>query len=138
MDSQQKLRIMLRPLFADYEQEMVPASESEINTFTKRACDEDVPRDVVEELVAFYGVTNGIPCLDGFDFHRCDDILIFEWWDHRELWLAQRDFYTLRWAHNRFCLGDAGNVSFSKDDEYTALTSLIEGAITQWYGPSGV
>ena len=46
---------------------------------------------MIAELAAFYEVTDGVPCLDGFDFHAGGDEILFEWWDDRELWLGQRD-----------------------------------------------
>lgn len=67
---------------------------------------------MVDQLAEFYEVTNGVLCLDGLDFFRCDDLLLFELWSNGELWLAHRDFYAMRWANGKFCLGDASKVSF--------------------------
>ena len=133
VDDQQRVRELLSALFVQYEQSFSPASESAIRTFIERSRAKNVPPSVVEELVAFYKVTNGVPCLDGFDFHACDDEIIFEWWDHRELWLAQRDFYTMRWAGDRYCLGDASNVSFSPEYEFATVADLIERALSELY-----
>jgi len=133
MDDQQRMQEMLRPLFDQYELDFSPASESALRTFTERSLTRHVPPAVVQELVTFYKVTNGVPCLDGCDFHACDDQIIFAWWDQQELWLAQRDFYTMRWAGGRYCLGDATNVSFSPDYEFATIADLIEGALSEWY-----
>jgi len=134
MDIQEKIKELLTPLFAAYEEQMVPASEGMLKTFRQKGHDNGVPGIVIEELVTFYQVTNGVPCLDSFDFHACNDEIIYEWWGTRELWLAQRDFYTLRWSHNKFCLGDAANVSFSEEHEYQTLLDLLENALREWGG----
>jgi len=70
--------------------------------------------------------------LDGFDFHRCDDIILFEWWDQQELWLGQRDMDTLRWTNLGFCLGDASNVSYGQDYQFPTLLQLIEKGLKDW------
>ena len=79
------------------------------------------------QLLDFYSIVDGIPCLNSLDIHRCDDLILFEWWEQQELWLGQRDFYTVRWssAKKRFCIGDAGNVSFSKSDEYRTFAGAL-------------
>jgi hypothetical protein len=87
---------------------------------------------VIDQLVYFYSIVDGVPCLDSLDIHRCADLILFEWWDQQELWLGQKDFQTFRWSASkqRFCIGSAGNVSFSEDDEYStfaeALGHLVE------------
>jgi hypothetical protein len=136
MDIKQKLEKLLQPLFQSYDKTMTPASSESIANFRKKAHIKGVPSSVIGELTAFYEVTNGIPCLDSFDFHSCEDEILYEWWDSQELWLAQRDFYTLRWAKGKFCLGDASSISFSKEDEHMTLLDLIESAMKQWY-PEG-
>jgi hypothetical protein len=132
MEDQKRVRDLLAPLFASYGQAMNPASEEALHWFVRAADGRGVPHGVVEQLSRFYRVTNGVPCLDGFDFHTCDDDVLFEWWDRQEVWLGQRDFYTLRWAAGKFCLGDAANVSFSAEHEYETLVELLEGALREW------
>ena len=117
----------LQPLFDEYNVAMKPASESSLKMFQTRADERNIPKEVVTELANFYSVVDGVPCLDSLDIHCCADLILFEWWDQQELWLGQRDFYTLRWscAKDRFCIGDAGNVSFSESDEYRTFAEAL-------------
>src|SRR5262249_18508301 len=109
---------LLKPLFEDYKVAMKPASKNSLALFQARAKERKVPGDVVKQLADFYSTVDGVPCLNSLDIHRCDDLILFEWWNQQELWLGQRDFYTLRWSSSkkRFCIGDAGNVSFSESE----------------------
>ena len=128
---------LLRPLFDSYKAVMKPASESALKLFALRVNERKVPKDVVAQLTDFYSILDGVPCLDSLDIHRCDDIIIFEWWDERELWLGQRDFYTLRWSwsKDRFCIGDAGNVSFSPNDEYHTFAEALRYMVEMYDTP---
>lgn len=137
MDVGKRLTELLLPLFKSCDAKMVPASSESIDRFRSRASEEGVPSVAIDELVSLYRVTDGVPCLDSFAFFSCDDEAIYEWWDRQELWLAQRDFYTFRWARGMFCLGDASNVSFSGKYEFMTLVELIEGAFRDWY-PNGI
>lgn len=132
MDVGQRYRQLLEPLFREYDRAMVPATQAALDRFRERAREAGVPPEVIAELAAFYEVTDGVPCLDSFDFHAAGDEILFEWWNARELWLGQRDFYTLRWASGRFCLGDASNVSFSPEHETATLVGLLELALKEW------
>ena len=71
------------------------------------------------------------PCLDSLEIHRCADPIIFEWWDQQELWLGQRDNNILRWSSpkDRFCIGDASNVSFSPEHEYSTFAEALRGLV---------
>ena len=119
---------LLNPLFESYEVAIEPASESSLNVFKTRANERKVPQVVTDQLLNFYSIADGVPGLNSLDIHRCDDLIIFEWWDYQELWLGQRDFYTLRWSwsKDRFCIGDAGNVSFSESDEYCTFVEALQ------------
>lgn len=132
MGNQDRIKECLAPLFADYDREMSPANAGALAVFLRRAAEKGVPSKAIDQLAEFYTVTDGVPCLDSFDFHRCDDVTLFEWWDDEELWLAQRDFYTMRWSHGKFCLGDAGTVSFGNEYEFDSLTELLEAAFARW------
>lgn len=113
--------------------ELVPATDEQLASFESQASERGVPRSVVEELMSFYRITNGFEGLDGCDFHRCDDIILYEWWDDDELWLGQRDFYSLRWCEESgYCLGQAGDRSFSKEDEHDSLEGLLKHACKTW------
>jgi hypothetical protein len=127
MENPVELVPLLKPLFDKYEVAMVPASETSLNLFTARANQRKVPSEVIAQLSEFYSVVDGVPCLNSLDIHRCADLIIFEWWDERELWLGQRDFYTLRWswAKDKYCIGDAGNVSFSPSDEFRSFAEAV-------------
>jgi len=129
---------LLKPLFDVYETEMKSASEESLAEFRRRAGEHGVPQDVIAQLADFYSVTDGVvPCLDSLGIHSCADSILFEWWDHQELWLGQRDFYTLRWsqAKNRFCIGDAGNVSFSENDEYRTFAEALRHMVNLYDSP---
>src|SRR5262245_40515987 len=127
---------LLEPLFAAYEKPMEPASEASLELFRARTAERKVPRDVVAQLVEFYSVLDGVPCLDSLAIHPCADLILFEWWDQQELWLGQRDFYTLRWsqAKDRFCIGDASNVSFSASDEYRTFAEALRQMVKMYEG----
>jgi hypothetical protein len=118
---------LLEPLFDAYAVAITPASQRALDVFKTRADERKVPQDVAEQLIDFYSIVDGVPCLDSLDIHRCDDVIIFEWWDEQELWLGQRDVYTLRWSSSnaRFCIGDAGNVSCSADHEYRTFVEAL-------------
>ena len=118
---------LLKPLFDSYDVAIKPTSETSLNIFRARAVERQVPHDVVTQLTDFYALVDGVPCLDSLAIHRCEDLILFEWWDQDELWLGQRDFYTLRWSRSidRFCVGDAGNVSFSTSDEYRTFAEAL-------------
>lgn len=129
---------LLKRLFDIYEAPMKPATEASLSVFKARATERGVPGDVVTQLLEFYSVIDGVPCLDSLSIHSCDDIILFEWWDdQQELWLGQRDFYTLRWSSSkeRFCIGDAGNVSFSESDEYPTFAEALRHMV-RLYDPS--
>jgi hypothetical protein len=123
---------LLQPLFNAYELAMKPASDSSLNLFTARAVERQVSDDVIMQMVDFYSIVDGIPCLNSLDVHRCEDVILFEWWDQQELWLGQRDFYTLRWSQSkeRFCIGDASEVSFSTSDEYRTFAEALRHMVT--------
>jgi hypothetical protein len=125
---------LLQPLFVAYSVPMKPASEASLELFRTRAREREIPEDVIRQLVDFHSVIDGVPCLDSLDIHRCDDLILFEWWDQQELWLGQRDFYTLRWSMSkmRFCIGDASTVSFSENDEYAAFAEALRHLVRQY------
>ncbi len=128
--SAEQIKELLRPLFIDYDKEMAPASEGLIAEFCRQVQQRNIPEPAVEQLTGFYRVTNGVPCLNGFDFHRCDDDILYEWWDtDGHLWLGSFNDDVLRLADGKFCLGDAGNISYSDNDEFTTLRELIERVV---------
>ena len=92
----------------------------------------NIPTNVINQLIEFYEISNGIPCLDSFEFHSCNDKILYEWWNRQELWLGTRDMDILRWSKGRFCLGDASNTSYGRDYEFTSLIDLLEKAFLEW------
>lgn len=75
-----------------------------------------------------------MPHLDSLDIFRCDDRIIFERWEQRELWLGQRGDTTLRWslARDAFCIGDASNVSVSPDHEHRTFAAPLRHLVRQY------
>ncbi len=128
MASTVSIEALLKPLFDEHDVTMEPADESSLNLFKERTDDREVPPHVTKQLTHFYSIVDGVPCLDSLDIHRCDDLIIFEWWAQHELWLGQRDSFTLRWSRSkdRFCIGDGGNVSFSSQDEYQTFAEALQ------------
>jgi hypothetical protein len=121
-------------LFDEYGKTPTPATGKSLNAFIKRASEREVPEEVVAELSSFYSFANNVP----LGVHPCDDLVIFEWWDDdHQLWLGQRDFYTLRWADGRYCVGDAGDVSLSPADEFGTFAEAIERILPpEFRGPT--
>ena len=123
----------LLEIFVQVNKKIVPADENLLADFTRRAVEHGVPDSVAGQLVEFYRISNGTPCFDGFSLHRCDDEILFEWWESdRELWLGQRDCDVLRWADGKFCLGDASNTSYGEEYEFPTLVDLLEVAYKDW------
>jgi hypothetical protein len=127
MNSTSNFVALLKPLFDVYQVAMVPATARSLNLFTARAKKRKVPHEVIAQLTDFYSIVDGVRCLDSLAIHRCADLIIFEWWDQQELWLGQRDYYTLRWSWSKdsFCIGDAGDVSSSRKDEYPTFAKAL-------------
>jgi hypothetical protein len=130
---------LLKPLFDSCAVAMKPASKESLDQFQTRSDEHGVPHEVVTQLVDFYSIVDGVPCLNSLDIHRCADPVLFEWWDQQELWLGQRDFSTLRWSskEGKFCIGDAGNVSFSKSDEYRTFAESLRHMVDLYDLPKG-
>jgi hypothetical protein len=122
----------LSQLFADYDAKMTPASAAELKVFRDRAKERDVPVEAVKELSRFYQLSNGVPCLDSLDIHRCEDILLFEWWEDGELWLGGRDMNVFRWTGGKYCIGDAANASYGSDSDFQTLVDLIEADLSSY------
>lgn len=127
---QQKIKSILTSLIAkrDYLQ-LKPATHEQIEIFKNRAFERKVDSTVIEQLVDLYKVADFFYYEIVLGFHSCNDLDIFEWWDDKELWIGQRDFYTIRWANNKFCLGEPSTISFSEEYEFDTLIQLIEDCI---------
>ena len=128
--NQQKIKSLFNNLVdGDAGYKFQPATKENILIFTQRAIENGVDIKVIKQLVDLYEVADYFYYEIIIAFYPCDDLTIFEWWSDKELWLGQRDFYTLRYANNKFCLGDASSVSFSEEYEFNTLIELIEGCI---------
>ncbi|BHH82405.1 hypothetical protein [Desulforhopalus sp. 52FAK] len=129
----ENIKTLIKPLFDEYGAEILPASSIQVESFRSTALRRGVPISAIGQLVKFYQITNGIPCLDGFDFHRCEDEILYEWWDELELWLGAKDDDVLRWVDNKFCIGDTANLSYGKEYEFDSLVELIENSMKEWF-----
>lgn len=128
--TQLKIKSLLTKLVdGDNDYPIKPATKEQIDLFTKRATENKIEPKVIKQLIDFYEVADSFYYEIIIGFHGCDDLIIFEWWADKELWLGQRDFNTLRWANDKFCLGDASNISFSDEYQFDTLIELIEGCI---------
>ena len=137
-DINEKLVKLIKPIFDISEMDFCPASEKQISEFKKVTLEKGVPEKVTLELIKFYETTNGIPCLDSLSIHKINDLIIFEWWDDNELWLGQRDFYTIRWKDNKYHLGDASNLNYGEEYISDSLIGLLEIGFNQWYSDDDI
>lgn len=121
----------LNDLPKDFTYGVKPATDEQIEIFKKKSIQLGVNENVIKELISLYRVANPLDFEIIMSFHPCEDEIIFEWWEDGVLWLGQRDFNTLRWVDGKFCLGDAGNYSYSKENEYDTLVNLVQGCIKE-------
>jgi len=134
MTEREQIEKLLDPFFYLFRKSIPPASVEMFVNFHKQTLKLNVPDTVVEQLTDFYKVTNGVPNLDGFTFHACNDKRLFKWWSEKaELWLGSRENDVLRWKDSRFCLGDESNVSYSADYEFSTLSELLDKSFEKWY-----
>jgi len=110
---------------------VLPATNIQLEVFRTNAKRYGVKDSVIEELLSLYQVANKLDFEVILGFHSCDDEIIFEWWNEGVLWLGQRDFNTIRWVNDKYCLGDAGDYSYSKKNEYDTLEELVRGCIEE-------
>lgn len=122
---------LLHSLPLEYTEGISPASKENIEIFKRKAKEKGVENDVIDQLADLYAIADNFMYEVILGFHSCTDDMIFEWWQDGELWIGQRDFNTLRWANGKFCLGDAGSISFSEENEYDSLIDLIKGCIKE-------
>lgn len=126
---------LLKPLFEAYHKKIEPAGTAALNLFKLRALERNVPSGAIDQLARFYSVCNGVdPCLDSLGVHRCDDMILFEWWQYRVLWLGGRDDTVLSWVAetNRFCIGSPG--TYSDDAVYLTFGEALHHLV--WMYPS--
>jgi hypothetical protein len=134
MTDQEPIKKLLEPLFNLFRKNFLPASEELLAEFQRQTSKRNIPETVVEQLADFYKLTNGVPHIDRFTFHRCNDKNLFAWWsEHEELLLGYRDSDILRWKNNRFCIGNANRVSYSDECEFSTLSELFDKSLDKWY-----
>ena len=124
--NQEKIIALLTNLPDRGDNKIEPATQQQIDIFTQRALSNGLESSATKQLVEFYEVANAYSYEMIIQFHSCDDSILFEWWRDKELWLGQRDFYTIRWANGKFCMGNASNISFSKEEEFETLVEFLE------------
>jgi len=125
MTSFDEMLIELRSFSKKYEFELQPAKPYQIENFKNRCLENKVDKFAIDQLIDFYKIANGISCVDSLELYACDDIIIFEWWKDKVLWFGSRDYYTFTYFNSKFCVGDASNISFSKEYEFDDLFSMI-------------
>ncbi|GHT22353.1 hypothetical protein FACS189430_04000 [Bacteroidia bacterium] len=133
MERIKRIKDLLKPFFDKNGKKFAVATEQQILDFVEKCKQKNVPVSTWEQLVEFYGVTNGVPCLNGFDFHACDDEIIFEYWDDNMLWLGQCNDDVLWWVGNEFCIGDASNVSYTFEYEFDTLIEMLQKGFEEWF-----
>jgi len=130
--NQEKINGLLSNLVNADDYKLQPATSEQIEKFVSIATEKQVPQNVIKQLIELYSIADNYNYEIVMAFHSCSDEIIFEWWsDNRELWLGQRDFHTLRWSDEKFCLGDGSNTSFGEEYEAATLVQLIEICIKE-------
>ncbi|AMR28746.1 hypothetical protein A0257_17675 [Hymenobacter psoromatis] len=127
--AQQTISALLTELVAEQPDYYLiqPASELALATFEQQAIAQGVPPEVTQQLADFYQVANAFSYEFCLGFFSCDDVVLFEWWPQKELWLSLSHMDVIRWSAGKFCVGDASNVSYSPADEYDTLLDLLIG-----------
>ncbi|GAB5399261.1 MAG: hypothetical protein Aureis2KO_08460 [Aureisphaera sp.] len=124
---------LIQPIFNTSWKEVIPATESQLTEFSRLAHNKGVPEKTILELVEFYRITNGIPCVDSLEIHQIDDSILFERWEERELWIGQRDFYMIRFKDNKYHLGDASNLNYGDEYVSESLIGILQIGLNNWY-----
>lgn len=129
--NQNEIRDLLKSIEDEYSDDLIPASTENIELFKIKAKANGINTSVIEQLVDLYTVADNYMAQMILGFHSCNDDVLYEWWAEKELWLGQLDFNTIRWANDKFCLGDASTISYSKNNEYDTLIDLIKGCVEE-------
>lgn len=130
-NNQDEINALLHALPKKYRSDIIPATQKELEAFKECAIAFGVNKTIIDELLDLYTVANNFKYEVILGFHSCTDDIIFEWWEDGELWLGQNDCNTLRWVNGKFYLGDASNISYTKNYEYPSLLALIKGCIDE-------
>ena len=132
-NDQKRIQDIIRPLFELYNENITPATPDEISRFREMASQLHVPQVAIDELIKFYEVSNGIPCLDSISISKIDDELLFEPWEDGELWFGQRDMDMIRWAQGKFHLGHAGDLNYGSDYVFNTILEVLQKGFEDWY-----
>ena len=103
--------------------DIVPAKETELDTFKSNCESNNVPREIIEDLSAYFLQNNNF-----FNYYSCDDIGIFEWWnDYKELWLGCVDMDVFRYSSDleKYTIGSAGDVSYGEKYEFDTIEEML-------------
>lgn len=134
MDEQQiHLLNLIKPLFKAYNVPIFPASKVQIENFRQKAKRKGVPQAAIDELVKFYEVSNGIPCLDSVVIHGTDDETLYDLWDDNELWIGQRDMDMIRWSNGAFHMGHAGDLNYGEEYIFKTLYEALKKGFQEWH-----
>ena len=130
-ERQSEILKLLKSLPEEESDGIFPAKRENIESFKKTAKEKGVPIEIIEELSDLYTVADSYAFNVILGFYSCVEDVIYEWWNENILWIGQRDFNTLRWANGKYCLGDAGSICYSQENEYDTLVDLIKGCIKE-------
>ncbi|MEO1259321.1 MAG: hypothetical protein AAFZ15_11020 [Bacteroidota bacterium] len=132
-EDQFKIIKLIKPLFDQYKEPLIPADQNQIIQFKVKAKKYGLPEKVVDELNEFYQVANGIPCLE-IDIKKIDDDLIFEWWTFESsLWIGQRDMDILRWKEGKYHIGDTADLNYGPEYVFDTIFEMLQKEFSMWY-----
>lgn len=112
----------------DNEGDIVPATSQELKTFIHNCNANNIPVNIVDDLVEYYKLSNSF-----FNYYKCDDSAIFEWYkDDGCLWLGQKDLWTFRCLvdKRKYSIGDASNDSFGPKYEFDTIDDMLESFLS--------
>lgn len=123
---------LVKPLFDEFKYKITPSKKEDIDLFRLKIIEHKIPEKILHELLDFYKISNGIPCLD-IDFHDCLNKNLYEFWEtEKSLWLGSRDSDIFRWVNNKYCIGTVTEYSYSQEHEFETLYDLLNKAINEY------
>lgn len=132
MNHNAELVNLVELIFDDFGYSITPSNKEELELFRLKIIEHKIPSNVLNELMDFYKISNGIPCLD-IDFHDCLNKNLFEFWENeKSLWLGSRDSDIFRWVNNKYCIGSVSEYSYSLEYEFETLYDLLNKAINEY------
>ena len=123
---------LIKPLFDEFGYKITPSPKEHIDLFRLKIIEHKIPEKIANELVGFYKISNGIPCLD-IDFHDCLNKNLYEFWGtEKSIWLGSRDSDIFRWVDNKYCIGSVNKYSYSQKHEFETLYDLLYKALNEF------